>query len=89
VSRGVSLIDLTFIDEGNPDYIDGKLNFAKQELVAKILSSIDKYQSIRYQIAPNQPLYAYLNDLPLLGADDLHQLSMLREPRGAEISSIM
>jgi len=86
---GVSLIDLTFIDEGNPDYIEGKLNFAKQELIAKILHAIEKFQQIKYRIDPVQPLYAYLNDLPLLGADDLHTLSMLREPRGAEISAIL
>jgi hypothetical protein len=30
--RGMYLTDLTFIDDGNPDTIDGKINWNKREL---------------------------------------------------------
>ena len=33
---GVYLTDLTFIDEGNPDVLDGKINLSKRELCYKV-----------------------------------------------------
>lgn len=44
------LTDLTFIEEGNPDTIDGGLiNFYKCERVAEVLKSIQFYQDLRHR----------------------------------------
>ena len=34
--RGVYLTDITFIDDGNPDMLDGKINFPKHSLLVKV-----------------------------------------------------
>ena len=38
-------LDLTFIDEGNEDDINGEINFAKRELVYDIVQLIQTYQT--------------------------------------------
>jgi len=89
MDRGVSLIDLTFIDEGNPSVRDGMINFQKQQLVSKILTEIEHRQQSKYSLKPSQPLLSYLSDLPHLETNDLYTLSMIREPRGADIKSLL
>jgi len=46
---GVYLTDLTFLDDGNQDFVDdGLINFYKRELVAKVISEILRYQQVTY-----------------------------------------
>lgn len=44
------LSDLTFIDEGNPDYLHSSktlINFTKRELIYNVLSEIQQFQLVR------------------------------------------
>lgn len=41
--RGVHLSDLTFIEDGNPDTIDGLINFTKRRLVFRVISDLVRY----------------------------------------------
>ena len=43
-SRGLILQDLTFVHLGNPDYIDGKVNFSKRWQQFNILDSMRCFQ---------------------------------------------
>ena len=42
--------DLVFIDEGNLDETDGKINFEKRELVYSTVQALQLYQSSRAYI---------------------------------------
>lgn len=43
-SRGLILQDLTFVHLGNPDYIDGKVNFSKRWQQFNILDGMRCFQ---------------------------------------------
>jgi len=51
---GVWLSDLVFINDGNEDEIDGKINFAKVTLNHKILSLTRYYQQTPFEIKPKK-----------------------------------
>lgn len=87
--RGTYLTDLTFIEDGNPDTIDGQINFKKRELIFKVIQEVQLYQSQPYTYPVVEPIATFLADLPNLGEKDLHELSLLLEPRDAELSQIL
>lgn len=79
---GVFLTDLTFIEEGNPDDIDGLINFGKRNLIYTILKVIKTFQSNAYPFPPVEPLHSILFALPHVQNDQLmFDLSLAREPR--------
>ena len=48
--RGVYLTDLTFIDEGNPKYVEGNLvNFRKKQLEYDVIIQVLRFQEFPYQ----------------------------------------
>lgn len=89
---GVYLGDMIFATEGNPSYIDEKVNWYKCEIIHKIVNDIPRLQQ---QItwgtsatSANDQLLAQLAKLPLLSIDPLDSIlyarSLEREPRGWE-----
>lgn len=44
--RGLILQDLTFVHLGNPDFIDGKVNFSKRWQQFNILDSMRRFQQV-------------------------------------------
>jgi len=86
---GVYLTDLTFIDDGNPDYLaNGLINFGKRELVYGIISEIQQYQQISYPFPYVDNIASFLTDLPSNNDADLYTLSLIREPRNAKKEDI-
>lgn len=78
----VVLSDLTFIDEGNPDTVDGGLiNFEKRSLVHERIIALQKYQSYAPEFVVVEPLYSALLALPSCSDGVLYDLSLIREPR--------
>jgi len=79
------LSDLTFMEEGNPDFIDvddNKLiNFPKHYLVHRTIKQVQQYQASKYDLEVKQPLYTYLYHMPGLEEKELYSLSLEREPR--------
>lgn len=54
---GVHLSDLTFMDEGNPDWIEGAggvklINFPKHHLIARSIEDCLRYQNGNYGVPP-------------------------------------
>jgi len=79
---GVSLTDLTFIEDGNPDMVNGHINFRKRELIYKVIQSILQNQPIAYKISPVEPLHTFLQELAYnQSEDDLYNFSLYVEPR--------
>jgi hypothetical protein len=81
---GVHLSDLTFIEEGNPDFLDNYLiNFERRQLVGDVVQQIQKCQLADYNLTRVPRLIALLTNLPAMSEKHLYQLSLKREPRGA------
>jgi RasGEF domain/RasGEF N-terminal motif len=78
----VALMDLTFIDDGNDDEVDGMINLGKAKLTGKNISQLLKFQKkTPFRIAEMEPLYSFVEEMPLLGLDELYNLSLQIEPR--------
>ena len=78
------LRDLTFIEDGNPDYIQKKINIEKYELMGSVFSEIQKYQSTSYSFVANRELQHYFTEVMIPvpeDADDiLYENSIQAEP---------
>jgi len=90
--KGFYLSALTFIEDGNKDFVQPEghtqplINFFKRSLSADILRDIQQYQSQPYNLARCKPVYDYVtNGLEVVEASgDLYEMSLLLEPRERE-----
>jgi len=83
---GCVLGDLTFMDEGNPNYITEDnvrlINFPKLHLINRSITEIHQYQKSRFSMNLKEPVYTFLQQMPVLqDPRELHALSLEREPR--------
>jgi len=86
---GMYQTDLTFIEDGNPDFLKDLINFRKRTLISDVIAEIQLYQQIPYPVIANEKLLAPLKNLPYCKDDQLYQMSLLREPRNAERGDIL
>eukprot|EP00011_Vannellida_sp_DIVA3-517-6-12_P007174 CAMPEP_0114636722 /NCGR_PEP_ID=MMETSP0168-20121206/17130_1 /TAXON_ID=95228 ORGANISM="Vannella sp., Strain DIVA3 517/6/12" /NCGR_SAMPLE_ID=MMETSP0168 /ASSEMBLY_ACC=CAM_ASM_000044 /LENGTH=725 /DNA_ID=CAMNT_0001848439 /DNA_START=101 /DNA_END=2274 /DNA_ORIENTATION=- len=73
---GVYLSDLTFVDEGNKEKIDGLWNFRKRVLEYEVIVQVLKYQSHNYNLHMVPAMGKLLDELPIMGEAELHKLSL-------------
>uniref|UniRef100_A0A8D0HN12 CRK SH3-binding GNRP n=1 Tax=Sphenodon punctatus TaxID=8508 RepID=A0A8D0HN12_SPHPU len=59
---GLILQDLTFVHLGNPDYIDGKVNFSKRWQQFNILDSMRCFQQVHYDVKRNDDIVSFFSD---------------------------
>lgn len=87
---GVPLSDLTFAEDGNPDFLPNTqlMNFSKREVLSKIIVELQLNQSAAYTITEVEPLFSFLKDLPLNDEKECYELSLQLEPRGAQKQEI-
>eukprot|EP00004_Rigifila_ramosa_P000198 TRINITY_DN1021_c0_g3_i2.p1 TRINITY_DN1021_c0_g3~~TRINITY_DN1021_c0_g3_i2.p1 ORF type:complete len:803 (-),score=174.73 TRINITY_DN1021_c0_g3_i2:150-2558(-) len=81
---GVYLRDLTFISDGNADFLTDDctmINFHKRTLEFSIIAEIQQYQQVNYNFPVVQPLAAMLWPPPTSSEEDLMKLTFLREER--------
>jgi len=83
---GVILSDLTFMEDGNPDFTEaGLINWQKRTLLYTVLSQFLDFQSRSFYNVPDNPLSKSLigsiNALQLT-SDELYATSLKLEPRG-------
>jgi hypothetical protein len=81
---GVHLSDLTFIEDGNPDKMGNLINFGKRKLVSKVISLLQRYQPTPYNLETVPRIIKLLSKTINVTDNDLYQMSLLREPRGAK-----
>ena len=77
----VTLNDLTFVDEGNPDCVKGLINFEKRVLTSDVIDRLQKYQKGAYNFQIVEPLHSILCTLPTCTEAVLYDYSLIREPR--------
>jgi son of sevenless-like protein len=78
---GQFLSDLTLIEDGNKDTLNGLINFQKREMTMEIISDLQKYQSKPYPFPRLEPLFTYLIELPHIDSQRLYPMSLYYEPR--------
>ncbi|KAH3743344.1 Ras guanine nucleotide exchange factor [Pelomyxa schiedti] len=83
---GTYLSDLTFICDGNPDFVDSTeevplINIKKRELEYSVIAEMQLFQVTNCTFTPQEPLYTLLQDLPSCDDDQLYTLSLQLEPR--------
>ncbi|XP_013362139.1 PREDICTED: rap guanine nucleotide exchange factor 1 isoform X8 [Chinchilla lanigera] len=79
---GLILQDLTFVHLGNPDYVDGKVNFSKRWQQFNILDSMRCFQQAHYDIRRNDDIINFFNDFSdHLAEEALWELSLKIKPR--------
>jgi len=78
---GTYLTDITFIEDGNPDYVQGLINYRKRELVYSVIREIQQYQQQSYTYGIVNIAH-FLTELPSNDENYLYDLSLQREPRG-------
>ncbi|XP_068104978.1 rap guanine nucleotide exchange factor 1 isoform X5 [Hyperolius riggenbachi] len=79
---GLILQDLTFVHLGNPDHIDGKVNFSKRWQQFNILDSMRRFQQVHYDIRRNDDIISFFNDFSdHLAEEALWELSLKIKPR--------
>jgi len=80
---GLVLQDLTFVHIGNPDLIEGKINFAKRWQQFHILDNLRRFQREQYQIPRHEEIIVYFREFDeYLSEDDMWNLSESIKPRG-------
>eukprot|EP00111_Clytia_hemisphaerica_P006364 TCONS_00018439-protein len=78
---GIYLKDLTFITDGNPDYLKGGVvNLSKRRQVHVLLEEIRRFQKKRYNFQEVQEIREYLLSKSFVSEDKLHQMSKKNEP---------
>jgi hypothetical protein len=80
---GVYMTDLTFIEEGNKDYVgDNELiNFGKRRQVARVILEMRTYQQTPYNLEEVPLLREFLTKHEPDSDNQLWSLSLVREPR--------
>jgi hypothetical protein len=86
---GVYLKDLTFIEDGNPDTLAGLINFSKRMLLYKAIADMQQYQLKPYPFLADPEIANLIHGMPKFDENELYSISLEREPRGADKSSII
>lgn len=83
---GVYLTDLTFIEDGNPDFLPDShfINFEKRRKVAMIIREIQAYQTTYFTFELLDTIQEFLKNLQEVNEQELYRLSLIAEPREEE-----
>ncbi|KAL2100180.1 hypothetical protein ACEWY4_004574 [Coilia grayii] len=83
---GLILQDLTFVHLGNPDMVEGKVNFSKRWQQFNILDSMRRFQQVHYELKRNDDIISFFNDFTdHLAEEALWELSLKIKPRSKKI----
>ncbi|KAI8341421.1 ras guanine nucleotide exchange factor domain-containing protein [Chlamydoabsidia padenii] len=90
---GIYLQDLTFIEDGNSDFLKTSkdlINFAKRAKTAEVIREIQQYQSTHYQLTPVDEIQVFIqNNLQSTRDEEqLYNESLKLEPREREDEKI-
>lgn len=79
---GMPLTDITFILDGNPDPIQGMINWRRCQMLFTASTQALRFQRLPFPIRPNPSIIEALRALsPLLDEEGLYQRSLCVEPR--------
>ncbi|XP_063066927.1 rap guanine nucleotide exchange factor 1b isoform X2 [Engraulis encrasicolus] len=84
---GLILQDLTFVHLGNPDMMEGKVNFSKRWQQFNILDSMRRFQQVHYELRRNDDIICFFNDFTdHLAEEALWELSLKIKPRSKKVT---
>ncbi|KAL9647807.1 hypothetical protein ABK040_001333 [Willaertia magna] len=78
---GVFLTDLTFIEDGNKDVLNDKINFIKRRKLAMLIRDIQTYQQTPYYFHTVPELQEKLKEIRHSTDQELYKISLEFEPR--------
>jgi len=78
---GIYLTDLTFIEDGNPKTINGKINFFRSACFASVIRDMQTYQNEKYLFFEVKELKEALLSLQILNEKDMYDQSLIVEPK--------
>lgn len=78
---GVFLTDLTFIEDGNPNTLNDKINFIKRRKLAMLIRDIQTYQQTPYELQDVPELQQMFSELKPLSEEEMYKESLKIEPR--------
>ena len=78
---GVYLTDLTFINDGNPNNVEGLINFRKRELIYRVIEEFQQYQQVSYNLTLDNQLLSLVARTTGKTEDELFALSLELEPK--------
>lgn len=84
---GMYLTDLTFMDEGNPDFITSPggvklINFSKRRRVSLVIRDIQQYQLTPYKLIPLKVIQSYIKGASTYDDETLWKVSEQTIPKG-------
>lgn len=89
---GIVLKDLTFIEDGNPNIMQGLINWYKRRLVHVVIGDYLRSALVPCRFAPvivnGIPIANILNSLPAMDGDPLFDASLKAEPRGVKAEQL-
>ena len=82
---GVYLRDLTFLEVGNPTFVDEEekmINYDKLRMIAKVLIEIQTFKEISYEFVPVQEIQNLLTTKMItFDEEELYEMSLRLEPK--------
>lgn len=81
---GLYLTDLTFLNDGNPDFLDENkkmINFSKLTKIAGVLRNISIYQQDSYCLETVEVIQEYIKTYPVISEDEQYKESILLEKK--------
>ncbi|PRP82499.1 hypothetical protein PROFUN_10069 [Planoprotostelium fungivorum] len=87
---GVHLQDLLFIEEGNPDTLNGLINWRKRDYIADVVKQFQRLQSNTHtfpELEHHVEFKRFILGLPQLNDKEMFDASLKREPRNIQRSS--
>lgn len=85
---GVTLTDLTFIEDGNPNILNDKINFIKRRKLAMLIRDIQTYQQTPYSLQSVPELQERLKAISNIDDEKLYKLSLDFEPRQQKTTNV-
>ena len=86
------MTDLTFLDDGNPDYIKGQINMDKCDRYLKIIENFQLYQTRPYEFQKvleiRERLLAFINVEKNHDQDVFYERSLSIEPKNLNDSQM-
>jgi glycine hydroxymethyltransferase/Rap guanine nucleotide exchange factor 1 len=86
---GVYLTQLTFGYDGNPDFIDGKVNFSKCVTLFKVIETVLSFRTKQFKFVVIDQIQEKLKQLKRVGESDMFAKSLQIEPRKMEMEFLM
>ena len=76
--------DIVFLDDGNPNHLEDKINFLKCVNMYNTMFQILRFQGRFYNITPNPDFIREVLSFNVIEEDTLYEMSLERQPRGVK-----